>query len=580
MQVGGATGGGAGSCYSVLSSRFAQSDQGKFSGIIRDAQNAFVPGVTVTVTNERTGESRTTVSNAKGVVFVGGLKPSTYTIRVQLVGIRPIEYTNMLLAVGQELALDFELKTAGVQEAVTVVGTSPVLDLSSAKVGANVSEREVQGLPVNGRQMSQLMLQAPGSQNAGDGTWQDISFSGRATNQNVVKYDGVEGSAIIDASPGNVNGENRTPFRLQASLENVQEFRVESSNYPAEHGTGTGGQVSVITKSGGNSFHGAMFEYLRDDALDARNHFDSFRAVDDSVVSEGPKSKLSQHQFGGSIGGPIVKDRAFFFGSYEGYHLDAGQNIIEAVPSDLAWSRAVPAIQATRPAFTSGGAAVLPGASTDPLIDIVQLQDDQKVREHAFSGRFDLRMNQSWSFYTRVFHDQGTNDQPDGVTGRRKHFTDNPTNAVFNLQGLLGGWDDQRVQVRLQRGTQHLRWHDDGHCVREFSDFVLRNGGEQRNLRSGWNVVMRNRWRARSCQQPGKRRQRPVRSLFIDLRRFADPCSGQSLLQVRRRRPPYPNEHGSTGRHHVHLQQHQLVHQQHSDEHSIYRGSQRAEPVQ
>ena len=254
----------------------------------------------------------------------------------------------------------------------------------------------------------------------------------------MVKYDGVEGSAIIDASPGNVNGENRTPFRLQASLENVQEFRVESSNYPAEHGTGTGGQVSVITKSGGNSFHGAMFEYLRDDALDARNHFDSFRAVDDSVVSEGPKSKLSQHQFGGSIGGPIVKDRAFFFGSYEGYHLDAGQNIIEAVPSDPAWSRAVPAIQAVRPAFTSGGAAVLPGASTDPLIDIVQLQDDQKVREHAFSGRFDMRMNQSWSFYTRVFHDQGTNDQPDGVTGRRKHFTDNPTNAVFNLQGLLG----------------------------------------------------------------------------------------------------------------------------------------------
>jgi hypothetical protein len=209
----------------------------------------------------------------------------------------------MLIAVGQELALDFQLKPEGVTEAVTVLGTSPVLDISSAKVGANVSEREVQGLPVNGRQMSQLMLQAPGSQNAGDGTWQDISFSGRATNQNVVKYDGVEGSAIIDASPGNVNGENRTPFRLQASLENVQEFRVESSNYPAEHGTGTGGQVSVITKSGGNSFHGAMFEYLRDDALDARNHFDSFRAVDDSVVSEGPKSKLSQHQFGGSIGG-------------------------------------------------------------------------------------------------------------------------------------------------------------------------------------------------------------------------------------------------------------------------------------
>ena len=167
---------------------------------------------------------------------------------------------------------------------MTVVGTAPVLDISSARIGANVSEREVQGLPVNGRQMSQLMLQAPGSQNAGDGTWQDIRFSGRANEQNVIKYDGVEGSAIIDASPGNANGENSTPFKLQASLENVQEFRVESSSYPAEFGTGTGGQVSVITKSGGNQFHGAMFEYFRSDKLDARNYFDSLRNADGSII--------------------------------------------------------------------------------------------------------------------------------------------------------------------------------------------------------------------------------------------------------------------------------------------------------
>ena len=129
----------------------------------------------------------------------------------------------------------------------------PVLDLSSARLGVNVSEREVNSLPVNGRQMSQLLLQAPGAQNAGTGTWQDIRFSGRANEQNVIRYDGIEGSAIIDASPGNVNGENNTPFKLQASLENVQEFRVESSSYPAEFGTGTGGQISVITKSGSNA---------------------------------------------------------------------------------------------------------------------------------------------------------------------------------------------------------------------------------------------------------------------------------------------------------------------------------------
>src|SRR5499426_3036148 len=171
--------------------------------------------------------------------------------------------------------------------------------------------------------MSQLMLQAPGSQNAGTGTWGDIRFSGRAVEQNVIKYDGVEASGIIDSAPGVVNGENPSLFKLQASLENVQEFRVESSGYPAEFGTGTGGQISVITKSGGNLFHGSIFEYLRSDRLDAPNYFDSTRNLNGSVAVKAgssptvPKSPLKLNQFGGSVGGPLSKDRAFFFASYE-----------------------------------------------------------------------------------------------------------------------------------------------------------------------------------------------------------------------------------------------------------------------
>ena len=228
------------------------------------------------------------------------------------------------------------MQAAGVTETVTVQASVSVIDISSARNGVNVSEREVLNLPVNGRQMSQLLLQAPGSQNAGTGTWQDIRFSGRAVEQNVIRYDGVEGSAIIDSAPGNVNGENNTPFKLQASLENVQEFRVESNNYPAEYGTGTGGQISVVTKSGSNAFRGAVFEYFRDDALDAPNYFDKQRNPDGSVINDLGKSKLRQNQFGGSIGGPIARDRAFFFGSYEGYRLDAGLNFIEGVPSAAA----------------------------------------------------------------------------------------------------------------------------------------------------------------------------------------------------------------------------------------------------
>ena len=265
---------------------FAQVDQGRFTGTVRDQTNAFVASATVAVKNERTGEERTVLTNQQGYFIVGSLKPSNYTIRVEKDGFAAIEYTNMTIAVGQELNLDFEIKPAGVQEVLTVVGTAPVLDMSSAHMGVNVSERDVKDLPVNGRQMSQLMLQAPGAINAGTGTWYDIHVSGRAVEQNAVRFDGIEGGGIIDSQPGVLNGEVATPFKLQASLENVQEFRVESNSFPAEFGTGTGGQVSVITKSGANAVHGSAFEYLRRDGLDSRNYFDYVRNSNGSVQSQ------------------------------------------------------------------------------------------------------------------------------------------------------------------------------------------------------------------------------------------------------------------------------------------------------
>ena len=416
----------------------AQTDSGRISGTVRDQSSASVADATVTVKNDKTGEARSTTSNQEGFFVIPALKPATYTVTVSKQGFAPIEYPQMPVAVGQELVVDFEFKPAGVSESVTVAASSPVLDLSSAKIGVSVSEREVQGLPVNGRQMSQLMLQAPGSQNAGTGTWGDIRFSGRAVEQNVVKYDGVEASGIIDSAPGVANGENATPFKLQTSLENVQEFRVESSGYPAEFGTGTGGQVSVITKSGGNQFRGSAFEYFRSQKLDAPNHFDSPRNPDDSSITELPKSLLKQTQFGGSMGGPVMKDRAFFFGSYEGYRLHAGKNFVEAVPSAAAWARAVPAVAGLRPGVTAPGALIQPGASANADFDIAQLQETQDVTENSFGGRLDFRVNDNWSVYGRVFRDQAESTDPQGVTGRFFRLTLKPINAVVNLQGLLG----------------------------------------------------------------------------------------------------------------------------------------------
>ena len=180
----------------------------------------------------------------------------------------------MKLQAAQELSLDFEIRPQGVTESVTVTANSSALDLSSARIGTNVIEREVKDLPINGRQMSQLYLQAPGSVNSGTGTFGDIRFSGRAVEQNIIRYDGVEGTAIIDASPGNLNGELPSPFRLQSSLENVQEFRVESSNYPAEYGTGTGGQITVVSKSRQQPGAWLALRVLPQRQFDSRNYFD------------------------------------------------------------------------------------------------------------------------------------------------------------------------------------------------------------------------------------------------------------------------------------------------------------------
>jgi hypothetical protein len=407
----------------------ARAQDGRFSGTVLDQTGAFVPAATVAVKNQRTGEERTVTSSSQGRYVVPNLKPSVYTIRATFGSFQPLEYTDLTLAAGQEFSVDLELHAAGVTETVTVEGRTSAIDLSSARIGANVSEREVLELPVNGRQMSQLLLQAPGSQNAGTGTWQDIRFSGRAVEQNAIRYDGIEGSAIIDSAPGNLNGEVPTPFKLQASLENVQEFRVESSAYPAEFGTGSGGQVSVTTKSGANVVHGAAFEYYRSEKFDAPNYFDTAAGL--------PKSLLKQHQFGGSFGGPIAKDRAFFFGSYEAYRLQAGINLVEAVPSAAAWARAVPGVAALRPGFLAPGAVLLAGQSTNQDFDIAQLQTPQKVHETAWSGRVDFHVNNRWTSYIRAFRDQGKSDQPSNVAGQIIRTTAYPMNAVFNLQGIL-----------------------------------------------------------------------------------------------------------------------------------------------
>ena len=413
---------------------FAQTDTGRIAGVVRDPNGAVVSGANVVAKNERTGEERNATTDAEGVYQIPALKASNYTVTVTAPSFAANTFTNVQINVGQEQKLDVSLSTQGVTEDVTVVAgaTEAAIDTGSARMGATVNEREVVGLPLNGRQLSQLYLQAPGTVNSGSGTFGDIRFSGRAVEQNTVRYDGVEGSAVIDAAPGVLNGEIATPFRLQTSLENVQEFRADSNNYPAEFGTGTGGQINVVTKSGGNRFHGSAFEYLRNSALDSSNFFDN-------IV--GAKTPLKLNQFGGSLGGPVIKDRLFFFGSYEGYRLRAGVNSIEAVPGEQSRICAVVTCAASQvpylAAFRAPNASIISRGAGANIFDVAQLQANASVNENAESARFDWKVNGANTAYFRFFRDDGKNLQPEGVTGRNVRITANPQNAVASLQTVF-----------------------------------------------------------------------------------------------------------------------------------------------
>jgi hypothetical protein len=412
-------------------------------GTVTDSTGAVVPGAKITATDTRTGQARETTSDDKGAYIINNLSASTYTVTAKTETLGPAEYSEIRVVVGQERNLNIILQPSTVASEVTVSGGElTVIDTSSARVGAEVNEREVASLPLNGRQVSQLYLIAPGATTAGGGSFDNIRFSGRSNQQNVIKFDGVSGGGIIDQSPGNLNGESSSLFRLQSSLENVQEFRVESSNYPAEFGTGSGGQISVVTKSGSNQFHGGLFEYVRNNKLDARNFFDG-----------SDNSTLRLNQFGGSIGGPIKKDKLFFFLSQENFFQRAGINFVNTVPSAAAKAQAqanavgnprVAAILPLLAAYPTGTQA-----SANPLLDFARLNTASKVNEFYGSFRIDYHLSDTDNITFRYFRDQGDSFEPLDVTARGQNFTMVPQNGMISWNRVISPTVINELKVGL-----------------------------------------------------------------------------------------------------------------------------------
>jgi outer membrane receptor protein involved in Fe transport len=415
----------------------AQQTESRIVGRVVDDSQAAIPGATVTVTAAQTGAVRTVVSEGDGSFAVTNLGPGPYTVQIELSGFAP-QMRDVVLGLAQIETVNVTLAIATLQEAVTVSAEANVIDLSSAKIGVNVSPYEVQHLPVNGRNFANLMTLATGATTDGNGGWASIRFNGKSNQQNYLNYDGVDGTYVWDATPGylNVTG---SQFRLQTSMESVAEFRVNSGLAPAESGLGAGGNITVVTKSGGNRFTGSFFEYRRDDALDAASKYD------------GRTQELALDQFGGSFGGPVVRNRTFLFGSFEGLRQTTGLRFTEAVPSAEARRR----ILAGEPVGAGAGqsvartravAALLGGfpeattSTSNPLLALATLDTQAEQRENTVAVRLDHRFTESQSFYVRYQVSDGLIDTPDRtVTPRRVRAEQTPQNLVFNHQSVMGG---------------------------------------------------------------------------------------------------------------------------------------------
>jgi Carboxypeptidase regulatory-like domain/TonB dependent receptor len=298
----------------------AQTDSATLSGRITDATGAVIEGAEVVVSNDGTGFKTTTLSNESGVYVISDLHPGAYQVTVDKNGFRRVVLTGLLLNVQDALSQNFTLAVGPSTESVTVIGNVSGLQTDSGVVSTLVDQQFVGNMPLNGRSFQPLIASAPGvvftSQNLGEG---QFSVNGQRSDANYFMVDGVSANLGLTISGlGQTLGGAIPSFTAQGgtngmvSVDAMQEFRIDTSSYEAEFGRTPGAQISIITKSGGNQFHGTAFDYLRNDAFDARNYFDAPPL---------PKPAERQNDFGGTVGGPIRKDKTFFFFSYEGLRL-------------------------------------------------------------------------------------------------------------------------------------------------------------------------------------------------------------------------------------------------------------------
>jgi hypothetical protein len=304
----------------------AQTVSGTILGTVTDASGSLIPNAKITLVNEGTGLTRTVQADANGEFTAPSLPTGHYTVIAELTGFKTLTLSNIELGVDQRARIDLKLEVGAMTESVSVEATSPLVQTSSSELGTTVKAEQIEALPLNGRNFVNLTRTLPGVlrgipganiDGAGSLAWRasaSFSANGQRTRDNNFMLDGVDN--------------NETWLQtvvIFPSVDALDEFKLQTSTYSAEFGRSLGGVVNLQIKSGTNRLHGSGFEFHRDDAFDANNFFNNRAGR--------AKPNFKQNQFGGTVGGPVLKNRTFFFGDYQGHRENQGQTFLSTVPS-------------------------------------------------------------------------------------------------------------------------------------------------------------------------------------------------------------------------------------------------------
>ncbi len=363
------------------------------SGTVHDANGGALPGVLVTATNTDTRLVRTSVTGAEGRYVIAALPPGNYELRAELAGFKPHVRRDLALTISETLALNLTLQLGDLEIEDVVVGVSPLVNTASSELSYLVGTNTIEQLPLNGRNYTDLALLQPGvlafpHRDGGSVVAHGlgISVNGQDPRSNVYLLDGTLQNDFTNGPAGSAAG-------TALGMDTIREFRVQANAYNAEFGRNSGGQINVLTKSGTNQLSGSAFEYHRNDAMDARNFFDV-----------GEKPDFRRNQFGGTVGGPISTDRAFFFVGYEALIERLGRTISTVVPDDNARLGILPSgVVGVNPAVAPY-LSEFPRAN-GPLLGqglaVYNFPFSQRLDEHFGQGRLDYNFSPNRQVFAR-----------------------------------------------------------------------------------------------------------------------------------------------------------------------------------